>query len=219
MGAQLIAPAGVAGVVALKPTVGLVSRAGIVPVAKSQDSPGPVARSVYDAAASLQAVAGADARDAATAGAPAAPNYLAGLTTTGLQGRRIAVISNTTAPYPAMVSALQAQGAATVVVAVGTPTPNPPSIVSTEFKRDLNAYLAGAAGTSPKSLQAIIDYNNANPVEGLKYQQGELLAAPGGRPVEPGHGGRVRLEPGVGQSFQPGPDQRHPQQRDARRPE
>ena len=58
--AQLIAPAGVAGVVGLKPTVGRVSRDGVLPVAKSQDSPGPITRTVYDAALQLQAIAGAD---------------------------------------------------------------------------------------------------------------------------------------------------------------
>ena len=61
------------------------------------------------------------------------------------------------------------------MVTIGTPSPTA-SIVATEFKRDLNAYLAGTQGGA-KSLQGIIDYNNANPVEGLKYQQGELLAA------------------------------------------
>ena len=66
--AQMIAPAGVAGVVAIKPTVGLVSRSGVVPVARSQDSPGPITRTVYDAAAGLQAIAGPDPADGATVG-------------------------------------------------------------------------------------------------------------------------------------------------------
>ena len=87
------------------------------------------------------------------------------------------MISNTTAPYPTVLAALQAAGATTTVVTVGTPSPNPPSIVSTEFKRDLNAYLSGIPGAGAKSLQGIIDYDNANPIEGLKYQQGELIAA------------------------------------------
>ena len=90
--AQLIAPAGVAGVVGLKPTVGLVSRAGVLPVAKSQDSPGPITRTVYDAAVLLQTIAGVDPADPATAGAPAAPDYLAGLAPTALSGKRVAVI-------------------------------------------------------------------------------------------------------------------------------
>ena len=176
-GAQMITPAGTNGVVALKPTVGLVSRAGVLPVAKSQDSIGPIARTVRDAATLLQATAGPDPADPATVGTPAVPNYTAGLTNSALSGKRVAVISSTTAPYPAVVSALQAAGATTVVKTVGTPSPNPASIVTTEFKRDLNSYLSGIPGPGAKSLQEIIDYNNANPVEGLKYQQGELTAA------------------------------------------
>jgi amidase len=175
-GAQLIAPAGVNGVVGLKPTVGLVSRTGILPVARSQDSPGPITRTVYDAAAELQAIAGPDPTDPATAGAPAPPNYLAGLSATALSGKRIAVVSSTTAPYPSVVAELTALGATAVVKTVGTPSPNPPSIVTSEFKRDLDAYLAGVHG-GVKSLAQIIDYNTTDPIEGLKYQQGELIGA------------------------------------------
>jgi amidase len=177
VGAQMIAPAGVAGVVALKPTVGRVSRSGILPVAKSQDSPGPITRTVYDAATQLQAIAGSDPGDPATAGAPAVPDYVSGLTPTALSGKRIAVISSTTAPYPTVLTALTALGATTVVKTVGTPSPDPPSIVASEFKRDVNAYLGGVPGSGAKTLAQIIDYNAANPVEGLKYQQGELASA------------------------------------------
>ncbi len=176
-GAQLIAPAGVSGVVAVKPTVGLVSRKGILPVARSQDSPGPIARTVYDAAAALQAMAGPDPGDPATASAPSAPNYLAGLSPTALSGKRIAVVSSTAAPYPAAVAAITGLGATTVVKTVGTPSPNPPSIVASEFKRDLGAYLTGVHGSGVKALADIIAYDNANPVEGLKYQQGLLIGA------------------------------------------
>ena len=77
----------------------------------------------------LQAIAGADAADPATAGAPAPPNYLAGLVPTALSGKRVAVTNSTAAPYPTAVAALQALGATTVVTTVGTPSPNPPSIV------------------------------------------------------------------------------------------
>ena len=162
--AQMIAPAGVAGVVALKPTVGLVSRAGVMPVARTQDSPGPIARTVYDAALALQAMDDGSA------------DYLAGLSPDALSGKRVAVISNTTAPYPAAVSAIQALGAVTEVKTVGTPSPNPPSIVARELERDLDDYLSGVSGGAG-SLEAIIAYNEANPVEGLKYQQRELVEA------------------------------------------
>jgi hypothetical protein len=175
--AEMIAPAGAAGVVALKPTVGRVSRSGVLGVAKSQDSPGPITRTVYDAALQLQAIAGPDADDPATASSPTVPNYVAGLSAAALSGKRVAVVSSTTAPYPSVLTTLTALGATTAVKTVANPSPNPASIVQTEFKRDLNAYLSGVPGDgAAKSLQQIIDYNNANPVEGLKYQQGTLLA-------------------------------------------
>ncbi|MBY0280104.1 hypothetical protein K2Z84_32630 [Candidatus Binatia bacterium] len=178
--AQLIAPAGVAGVVGLKPTVGLVSRTGVLPVAKTQDSPGPIAKTVYDAALALQAIAGADPADDATAGAPASPDYLTGLVPTALAGKRVAVISNTTAPYPTVVSTLGTIGATTVVKTIGTPSPDPASIVLSELARDVDSYLPTLRKNPkgvPQSLQEIVDYNLDNPVEGLKYQQRELLDA------------------------------------------
>jgi Asp-tRNA(Asn)/Glu-tRNA(Gln) amidotransferase A subunit family amidase len=177
--AQLIAPAGVAGVVGLKPTVGLVSRSGILPAAKSQDSPGPITRTVYDAAAVLTAIAGSDPADDATSVAPPLADYLAALSPTALAGKRVAVIDSTTAPYPTVVSTIQGLGATTVLKSIGTPSPDPASIVMTEFKRDMDAYLPTlwSHKGDPKSLQEIIAYNDANPVEGLKYQQRDLLAA------------------------------------------
>jgi Asp-tRNA(Asn)/Glu-tRNA(Gln) amidotransferase A subunit family amidase len=175
--AQLIAPAGVAGVVGLKPTVGRVSRTGVLGVARSQDSPGPIARTVTDAAAQLQVMAGKDPADPATATAPSAPNYLAALSRTALRGKRVGVIASSTAPYPDVVATLTGLGATTVTKTVGTPSPNPPAITTREFRRDLDAYLAGVPGPGAKSLGQIIALNTANPVEGLKYGQGELTAA------------------------------------------
>src|SRR5262249_53185250 len=137
---------------------------------------GPIGRTVYDVAAELGAIAGPDPSDPATADAPSVASYTAGLTTSALQGKKIAVISSTTAPYPAVVGALQAAGATTTTVTVGTPSRKRRSMVKTESERDLDAYLGGTTGPGAKSLQAIIDYDNATPVEGLKYQQGELLA-------------------------------------------
>jgi len=172
--AQLISVAGNAGVVALKPTVGLVSRTGTMPVAKSQDSPGPIGQTVGDVATALSVLAGPDPGDPATAGQPSPlPDYTAGLTPTALNGKKIAVVSSTTAPYPAAVSELSTLGATTTVVTPGAAA-SAASVIPYEFKRDLNSYLAGTSG--PKSLQEIIQYNEANPVEGLKYQQTTLLA-------------------------------------------
>ncbi len=182
-GAQMITPAGNSGVVALKPTVGLISRAGVMPVAKSQDAPGPMGQTVTDVANELNVLAGPDPSDPATAGQPATlPNYTAGLATATLASKRIAVISTTTgpgatAPYPAAVFTLGNAGTQVQTVTIPTPSPNPPSIVPSEFKRDLNTYLSGLPGSGAKSLQDIINYNIANPVEGLKFQQNGLLAA------------------------------------------
>ena len=173
--AQMISVAGNAGVVALKPTVGLVSRTGMLPVAKSQDSPGPIGQTVSDVAAGLSVLAGPDPSDPATAGQPATlPSYTEGLTPTALSGKKIAVISSTTAPYPTAVSELGTLGATTTVVTPGAAA-KAASVIPYEFHRDLNSYLSGTSG--PKSLQEIIEYNNANPVEGLKFNQNSLLAA------------------------------------------
>jgi amidase len=179
--AQLIAPAGNAGVVGLKPTVGRISRTGILPVAKSQDSPGPIGQTVTDVATTLGVLAGPDPSDPATLGQPV-PNYLSGLSPTALSGKNVAVIEKvTTAPYPEAVAELATLGASTNAVTPGTGT-TAPSVIPYEFHSDLDAFLSTPKGFTKKSkgatsLQEIIAYNNANPVEGLKYGQAGLLAA------------------------------------------
>jgi Asp-tRNA(Asn)/Glu-tRNA(Gln) amidotransferase A subunit family amidase len=173
--AQMIAPAGAAGVVALKPTVGRVGRSGILPTASSQDAPGPITQTVQDAAMQLQAIAGPDAADDATTGAPAVPNYLSGLSTTALSGKRVAYVNSTAAPFPSVLTTLASLGATTVAKTFTSPTT--PSVARSELKRDLNAYLAGTGGSGAKSLSEIIAYNAAHADEGLKYQQGELETA------------------------------------------
>jgi len=152
--AQLIAPAGVAGVVGFKPGVGEVAMDGVMPVARSQDAAGPITRTVGDAASAYEVLTGK-----AVSLSPSAA------------GTRVAVINSTTAPYPAAITALTGAGATTAVKTIGTPA-NVPSIISRSFEGDLNAYLGGKS-----TLRAITEYNAANPVEGLKYQQRELTAA------------------------------------------
>ncbi|HLH14485.1 MAG TPA: amidase family protein, partial [Solirubrobacteraceae bacterium] len=175
--AQLIAPAGNAGVVALKPTVGLVSRSGILPVSSSQDSPGPIAQTVGDVASALNVLAGPDASDPATAGQPSPlPDYTAGLSDTALSGQKVAVVSSTTAPYPTAVAELEALGASTTTVTPGTGTTEP-SVIPYEFHKGLEAFLSSSGEGVPKTLQQVIEYNEANPLEGLKYGQGGLKAA------------------------------------------
>ncbi|MCW2969879.1 MAG: hypothetical protein JWO23_1006 [Solirubrobacterales bacterium] len=175
--AQMIAPAGNAGVVALKPTVGLVSRAGVLPVAKSQDSPGPIGQTVADVATGLGVLAGPDPGDPGTTGQPSPPpDYSAGLSTTALSGKKVAVVSSTTVPYPTAVAELGTLGATTTVVTPGTGT-TAPSVIPYEFHRDLNSFLSTSKPGVPTSLQQIIEYDNANATEGLKFAQNGLLGA------------------------------------------
>jgi Asp-tRNA(Asn)/Glu-tRNA(Gln) amidotransferase A subunit family amidase len=148
--AQLIAPAGNAGVVALKPTAGRVSHAGVLPVAASQDAPGPIGQTVADTAAALSALTGAD--------------YASGLSANALAGKKIAVIANTTAPYPAAVSELATLGATTTTVTPGAAT-SAPSVVPYELGRDF------------PDLAGVVAYDSAHPVEGLKFGQAGLTAA------------------------------------------
>jgi Asp-tRNA(Asn)/Glu-tRNA(Gln) amidotransferase A subunit family amidase len=175
---SIVSPAQAQGDIGLRPTVGLVSRTGILPISATQDTAGPIARTVADAAAELQAIAGKDPDDPATAGAPdTVPDYLGALKTTALQGARIGVIASTNPQYLAAIAAIQSLGATTVQIA--TPTAPPaPDILTPEFKRDLNTYLSRLPASAPmKSLADIIAYDSAHSDEALKFGQTQLVAS------------------------------------------
>src|ERR1700754_2885535 len=105
---SIVSPAAAQGIVGLRPTIGLVSRTGTLPISATQDTAGPMTRTVADAAAELQAIAGKDAEDPATDGAPAAvPDYVSGLKTDALAGKRIGILTNNNAQYVAAVTAVQ----------------------------------------------------------------------------------------------------------------
>ena len=129
--AQLIAPSAIAGLVGLKPTVGRVSRAAVMPVARSQDSPGLIAKTVYDAAAGLQAIAGPDFNDPVTLSAPPVGNYLGSLDPDALEGKTVAVVdpSGVTAAnrpvYEAAIAKFGELGARTEQVTLPSAPPNP----------------------------------------------------------------------------------------------
>jgi amidase len=175
--AQMLAPAGNAGLVALKPTVGLVSTEGVLPVAKSQDSPGPIAQTVKDAASELEMLLGESG---------VAHKYTAGLLTTALVNKNIGVLatvepSKRTAAeqvYVAAENQLNNLGATYTKVTPGTAT-TAASVIPYEFKAGLNEYLAKETKPEPevKSLEEIIAYYGANPVEGLKFGEAGLTAA------------------------------------------
>lgn len=166
---SIISPAAAQGVVGLRPTVGLVSRTGILPISDTQDTAGPMTRTVADAAAELQAIAGKDPEDAKTAGAPdAVPDYLGALDADALRGKRIGVMSSSDANYVAARTALQDAGATVVTIAVSAPSI--PSITTNEFKRDLNAYLSRLPADAPRrTLGEILDYADDHAAEEKKF--------------------------------------------------
>lgn len=177
---SIACPAGVNGVVGFKPTVGLVSRRFVVPISHSQDTAGPMTRSVRDAAIMLTAMAGSDPQDAATADADRwRGNYAAGLSVDGLKAMRIGVIRAPEADatlFDAAIAKLKDGGAQ--VILVDTSKIDQQKIGQSEFKllltelkADLASYLQGLPdGLVPhKTLADIIAFNTANADRELQY--------------------------------------------------
>lgn len=169
---SIVSPASACGVVGLKPTIGLVSRSGILPLAASFDTAGPLARTVADAAALLNVLAGPDPGDASTAELrdSAIPDYRRGLDPDSLKGARLGVLRQYTglhdgldAVFERALVTLRACGAVIVdPVEVGTLTaigPDASLVMRYEFKDGLNRYLAGRAGGGPRTLEELIAFN------------------------------------------------------------
>ena len=172
---SIACPATINGVVGFKPTVGLVSRAHVVPISASQDTAGPMARSVRDAALLLTAMAGSDPADPATADADRRKrDYAAALTPDALRGKRLGVLRYRTGTNPLVdalfetaLTELRAGGAELVEI---KESPVPPElgaqeykVLLTEFKAGVNAYLATAApAVKARSLADLILFNEAN---------------------------------------------------------
>jgi amidase len=164
---SIVSPASACGVVGLKPTVGLLGRSGIVPIAHSQDTPGPMARTVRDVALLLGAMTGEDPRDVVTAASRgrAHADYTRFLDAEGLKGARLGVARNLRGRHPGVdrildrsLEILKAQGAALVEVEVKSDAFRDAEleVLLFEFKADLDAYLAarGGAVRSMADLQA-----------------------------------------------------------------
>ena len=173
---SILCPAAANGIVGLKPTLGLVSRAGIVPISHNQDTAGPMARSVADAAALLSVIAGSDKRDPATAEADRhATDYTRFLDPDGLKGKRIGVVRalmghepNADRAVEEAILLMKAQGAV-IVDPVELPhlkeLSGPEGIVlQYDFKQDIAAYLATRPG-APKSLDELIAFDRQDPRE------------------------------------------------------
>ena len=169
---SILCPSAVNGLVGLKPTVGLVSRDGIIPISATQDTAGPMTRSVADAALLLQVLAAVDPADAAAGGRPAASvDYLAALAPDALRGRRIGVIRQSMGQHPGIDAAAEAayaslRAAGATLVDVQIPTwgqwgDAEYTLMLVEFRQGLEAYLRRA--DSPfGELAALADWNRAN---------------------------------------------------------
>ena len=185
---SIVCPSTTCGVVGIKPTVGLVSRSGIVPISETQDTAGPMARPVADAAALLTAMAGPDPRDKATAGAAAhAVDYTHTLDPDGLRGARIGVARNLAGFHPdtdtlfdAAVAAMRAAGAEVIdpadvpnVKELGDPEFE---VMLFEFKAGLESYLAGLGPKAPiHTLADAIAFNEKNREREMPYFGQELF--------------------------------------------
>ncbi len=186
---SVVSPASVCGIVGVKPTVGLLSRRGIIPISASQDTAGPMARSVRDAALLLEAMAAVDPADAVTMTRPAgyATDFAARLKPGALQGARLGVVRG---PFgldarlnPLLEAALEKiRAAGAEVVDLGEwpefSKANDPEleVLLYEFKDGLNAYLAWLGPGAPiKSLADLIAFNRAQAGVEMPFFGQELL--------------------------------------------
>jgi len=173
---SVVSPSSASALVGVKPTVGLVSRSGIVPISHSQDTAGPMARTVRDAALLLEVLAGRDPADPATAakGARFDVRYAAALDRGALKGARIGVPRPVYFGYHPATDAL-AEKALELLKAEGAilidPAPVPTAakidepelqVLLYEFKADLEAYLSKLGGTGPRTMKALIEWNQAH---------------------------------------------------------
>ncbi len=188
---SILCPSAINGVVGIKPTVGLTSRAGVIPISHSQDTVGPHARTVADAAILLGAIVGVDERDPATAESAGKffRDYTQFLDADGLRGVRIGVARKVYFGYSAKTDEIinaaierMRELGAIIVDPADIPTAEQMSkseaeltLMLHEFKADLNAYLAALTEAPVRTLADIIAFNTAHAGEELPYFGQELL--------------------------------------------
>jgi amidase len=184
---SVISPAAACSIVGIKPTIGLVSRSGIIPIAHSQDTAGPMARTVTDAAILLGVLAGVDPRDAMTR-PKGLPDYTRVLDANGLKGARIGVARKkytgyspkTDAAYAEALRVLADRGAVLVdpadMATVATFDEGEFDVLLYEFKADLESYLrALPAGARIRTLDDLIAFNRAHASEEMPYFGQEIV--------------------------------------------
>jgi amidase len=188
---SILCPASINGVVGIKPTVGLTSRAGVIPVAHSQDTIGPFGRTVADAASVLGSMTGIDPRDIATEASAGKfySDYRQFLDANGLRGARIGIARQAYFGYSSKADAI-ANAAIERMKELGADIIDPADIPTSqqmasskseltvllfELKADLNRYLAELVSSPVRSLADIIAFNNEHANEELKYFGQELF--------------------------------------------
>ncbi len=183
---SIVSPANNCGVVGLKPTLGLVSRSGIIPIAASQDTAGPMTRSVKDAALILNVIAGSDPHDHSTAEADAKreKDYASDLHADGLKGARLGWLKATVAQHPGVASAfgaveatLKRCGAECVDVTLPSTFALEAAeleVLLFEFKAQLNDYLSQRGG-AVKDLTSLMAFNRREAAKEMPLFAQELL--------------------------------------------
>jgi amidase len=187
---SIVCPSSVCGVVGIKPTVGLTSRAGVIPISHTQDTVGPICRTVADAAAVLSALTGVDPRDPATSDSDGhfLRDYTQFLDPNGLKGARIGVVrqyfginEHADRIVLPLINVMRDRGAVIVDSANFTNFAAFPGAQRTvfeyEFKADLNQYLASRPDLPVHTLEDVIAFNNAHAAEEMPYFQQELFLA------------------------------------------
>ncbi|MDQ3342221.1 MAG: amidase [Actinomycetota bacterium] len=187
---SIVCPSSATGVVGIKPTVGLTSRAGVVPISHSQDTVGPMCRTVADAAVVLGALTGVDPRDPATRASRSHRHrdYRQFLDPQGLHGARIGVARNLTGFSPETDEIFEA--AVTAIRDTGATVVDPANLDSAaeldasgaefevllyEFKADIRRYLATRSAGSPRTLADLIRFNEANAGRELRWFGQEIF--------------------------------------------
>ncbi|HXT16074.1 MAG TPA: amidase [Gemmatimonadaceae bacterium] len=187
---SVTSPSAAAGLVGIKPTVGLIGRSGIVPISHSQDTAGPMARTVRDAAILLGALTGVDSRDAATrpSAGRSRTDYTSALDRDGLRGARIGVArkhftgyhAETDKVFEAALDLMKRQGATIVdpadITTAGKADDSEFDVLLYEFKADLNAYLGRLRpNVTVRSLAEVMAFNTRNASRELEFFGQEIM--------------------------------------------
>ena len=186
---SIVSPSSINGIVGIKPTVGLISRTGVIPISHTQDTPGPMARTVRDAAIVLGVLAGLDAEDKATGDSMGKffTDYTQYLNAKGLEGARIGVVRKYFGFHPAVdkvmndaLDVIKQQGAIVIdpadIPTIGKFDDAELNVLLYELKADLNSYFARFGASAPvHSLKELIEYNEKNAKSEMPFFGQELF--------------------------------------------